>query len=90
MLGDLAHLVERLLRMREALGSSPRISRLIFCKKTFYFKETEWATCTDRNDAQICDIPSELIFHLQLLGHVIRRDTIQVECATCQFDEERV
>lgn len=37
MLGDLAHMVERLLRMREALGSIPRISILhIFVKYISY------------------------------------------------------
>lgn len=51
MLGDLAHMVERLLRMREALGSIPRISILMFFRVFYFFlKEIELATCIDPND----------------------------------------
>jgi hypothetical protein len=54
MLGDLAHMVERLLRMREALGSIPRIS--IFAKFIF-IKETVLATYTAQNDDSSDDSP---------------------------------
>jgi hypothetical protein len=56
MLGDLAHMVERLLRMREALGSIPRISILIFAKFIF-IKETVLATYTAQNDDSSDDNP---------------------------------
>lgn len=39
LIGDLAHMVERLLRMREALGSIPRISSLFFLIQTRLLNE---------------------------------------------------
>lgn len=53
MLGDLAHMVERLLRMREALGSIPRISIFLANNNTFelliLFKGAELAIDIDRS-----------------------------------------
>lgn len=51
-------MVERLLRMREALGSIPRIS-ILFCKIFGLFKVTGWAICIAQNDESSDGNPTE-------------------------------
>ncbi len=91
MLGDLAHMVERLLRMREALGSIPRISIFkFFCaidKNNVHnlFKGIVLAIYKCQNVGDIYDIQVESIFHQLIWDHVIRQGTIPVECGSFQF-----